>query len=152
MSERMGARGFWRFGMPGVLLGVSIAWLAGSRAPEAEAQTRVAAGGAVGTGNSARPLDSGKSPAAKMSAGGDSSGTLAMITNTNGPAQLLYIIDTKSRAFAVYSVDPTSNKGVVKLQGSRQYQWDLLLEHYNNQAPEPDAIKATVKALIDSPR
>jgi hypothetical protein len=72
-----------------------------------------------------------------------------LITSTGGPVQWLYLIDTKSRAFAVYRVDPTSSKGTVKLEASRQYQWDLKLEHYNNQAPEPDAIKATVKALAD---
>ena len=81
---------------------------------------------------------------------GDSNGTLALITSNGGPVQWLYLIDTKNRAFAVYRVDPTSTKGTVKLEASRQYQWDLKLEHYNNQAPEPDAIKATVKTLADS--
>jgi hypothetical protein len=73
-------------------------------------------------------------------------GTLALIT-TAGPAQWLYLIDTKDRAFALYRIDPSNSKGIVKLEASRQYRWDLKLEHYNNQAPEPDAIKASVETL-----
>jgi len=73
-----------------------------------------------------------------------------LITSTAGPAQWLYLIDTKDRAFALYRIDPTNSKGVVKLEASRQYKWDLKLEHYNNQAPEPDAIKATVETLARS--
>jgi hypothetical protein len=131
--------GMVRFGLPGLLLGLSIAWIAGARAPEAAAQTR-ASGGSAGTpGVPARPTTAG-----------DSNGTLALITSNGGPAQWLYLIDTKNRAFAVYRVDPTNTKGTVKLEASRQYQWDLKLEHYNNQAPEPDAIKQTVKTLADS--
>lgn len=50
----------------------------------------------------------------------------------------------------MYVIDPANPKGIVKLEGSRQYKWDLKLEHYNNQAPEPDAIKATVETLARS--
>jgi hypothetical protein len=142
--------GVLRFGLPGLLLGISIAWISGARAPEAMAQTRLNGGRAGDSGAPARPADGGRSPAARPIAGGDSNGTLALITSTGGPAQWLYLIDTKTRAFAVYRVDPTSTKGTVKLEASRQYQWDLKLEHYNNQAPEPDAIKAMVKTLADT--
>jgi hypothetical protein len=138
MVERVGS-GVVRFGLPGLLLGVSIAWISGARAPEALAQNRSNGAAAGSSGAPARPIT-----------GGDSNGTLALITSNGGPAQWLYLIDTKNRAFAVYRVDPTSTKGTVKLEASRQYQWDLKLEHYNNQAPEPDAIKATVKTLADS--
>ena len=48
------------------------------------------------------------------------------------------------------SYRPDEFQGVVKLEASRQYKWDLKLEHYNNQAPEPDAIKATVETLARS--
>ena len=64
--------------------------------------------------------------------------------------QWLYLIDTKSRSFALYRIDPMNSKGIVKLEASRQYEWDLKLEHYNNQPPEPDAIKATVQTLSRS--
>ncbi len=94
----------------------------------------------------ARSVEGGKSQAGRSIAGGDGNGTLALIT-TAGPAQWLYLIDTKKRAFALYRIDPTNTKGIVKLEASRQYKWDLKLEHYNNQAPEPDAIKATVETL-----
>jgi len=60
---------------------------------------------------------------------------------------LLYVIDTRSRAFAVYRVDPTNPKGTVKLEAARQYQWDLKLAEYNNQPPEVAAIESTVKTL-----
>jgi hypothetical protein len=131
-------------------LGLSIAWISGARAPEARAQSRSNGVPSGNSGASSRPLEGGRSPAAKPIAGGDSNGTLALITSSGGPAQWLYLIDTKNRAFAVYRVDPTSTKGTVKLEASRQYQWDLKLEHYNNQEPEPDAIKAQVKALADT--
>ncbi len=84
------------------------------------------------------------------SVSGEANGTLALITGTGGPAQWLYLIDTKERAFALYVIDPANPKGIVKLEASRQYKWDLKLEHYNNQAPEPDAIKATVETLARS--
>jgi hypothetical protein len=102
------------------------------------------------SGAPARPLEGGRSQAVKPIASGDSNGTLALVTSNGGPAQWLYLIDTKTRAFAIYRVDPTNAKGTVKLEASRQYQWDLKLEHYNNQPPEPDAIKATVKTLADT--
>jgi len=142
--------GMVRFGLPGLLLGASIAWISGARAPEAVAQTRSSGGSAGNTGAPARPAEGGRSQAVRPVTGGDSNGTLALITSNGGPAQWLYLIDTKNRAFAVYRVDPTNTKGTVKLEASRQYQWDLKLEHYNNQAPEPDAIKATVKTLADT--
>ena len=60
--------------------------------------------------------------------------------------QWLYLIDTKKRAFAVYRIDPSNAKGTVKLEASRQYKWDLELEHYNNQCGAA-AIEATVRTL-----
>jgi len=70
-----------------------------------------------------------------------------MVTAPSGPAQWLYLIDTKSHAFAIYRLDPTNPKGSVKLEAARQYQWDLKLEHYNNQVPEPAAIESLVRTL-----
>jgi hypothetical protein len=142
--------GVVRYGLPGLLLGLTMAWMSGARAPEALAQTRSNGVANGSSGVPARPLDAGRSQTARPIASGDSNGTLALITSTGGPIQWLYLVDTKNRAFAVYRVDPTSTKGTVKLEASRQYQWDLKLEHYNNQAPEPDAIKATVKTLADT--
>ncbi|MFI5456761.1 MAG: hypothetical protein ACHRXM_15045 [Isosphaerales bacterium] len=141
--------GVARFGLPGVIVGVALAWVSGVRGPEASAQS--GGGGAPSTHpGKARPSEGTRPSAARPSAGGDSNGTLALITSTAGPAQWLYLIDTKDRAFALYRIDPTNTKGVVKLEASRQYKWDLKLEHYNNQAPEPDAIKATVETLARS--
>jgi hypothetical protein len=125
--------------------------MAGARGPLAVAQAR--AGGDVGTqaGLPPRAGDAGRAQApqgqGRLLASGDSNGTLALVTAPSGSAQWLYLIDTRSRAFAIYRLDPSNPKGSVKLEAARQYQWDLKLEHYNNQAPEPAAIESMVKTL-----
>ncbi len=135
-----------RYGLPGLLLGIGVAWVSGIRGPEVVAQT--GSSGPAASGNpSARSSEANRAPAPRPTAGGEANGTLALIT-TAGSAQWLYLIDTKDRAFALYRIDPMNSKGgIVKLEASRQYRWDLKLEHYNNLAPEPDAIKATVETL-----
>ncbi|HMB07219.1 MAG TPA: hypothetical protein VKP69_26255, partial [Isosphaeraceae bacterium] len=59
----------------------------------------------------------------------------------------LYLIDPRTRAFAIYRVDLSNPKGTVKLEAARQYNWDLRLTEFNNQPPEVTAIEATVKTL-----
>jgi hypothetical protein len=142
-------KGVVRFGLPGLLLGLVLAWASGIRGPEVAAQTGSGGSGASNSGT-ARASDGTRGPSSRPVAGGDVNGTLALIT-TVGPSQWLYLVDTKDRAFAIYRIDPLNPKGTVKLEASRQYKWDLKLEHYNNQAPEPDAIKATVETLARSP-
>jgi hypothetical protein len=117
-----------RYGLPGLILGVALAWVGGARGPEAAAQT----GHGVEPPRSSRP---------GLLASEETGGTMAFVTQPSGTSQWLYVIDTKARAFAVYRVDPNNPKGVVKLEAARQYQYDLKLEHYNNQPPEPSAIK-----------
>jgi hypothetical protein len=75
---------------------------------------------------------------------GDPSGTIAFTTGGAGTAQLLYLIDTRTQAFAVYRVDPNEVKGTVKLEAARQYRWDLKLGEYNNSPPEVAAVEAMV--------
>jgi hypothetical protein len=82
-----------------------------------------------------------------MASQAEANGTMALVTTSAGSTQWLYLIDTKSRAFAVYRFDSGNSKGSIKLEAARQYQWDLKLEHYNNQAPEPAAIESMVKTL-----
>ena len=142
-------KGVVRYGLPGLLLGLGMTWISGIRGPEAAAQTGSGGSGVVNSG-SARSPEGTRAPSSRPVAGGDVNGTLALIT-TAGPSQWLYLVDTKDRAFAIYRIDPLNPKGTVKLEASRQYKWDLKLEHYNNQAPEPDAIKATVETLARSP-
>ena len=141
--------GMARFGLPGVILGAVMAWIALARGPLAVAQAR--AGGEAGSQVSlpARGAEASRAPQAqnRLLASGDTNGTLAMVTSPSGSFQWLYLIDTKSHAFAIYRLDPSNPKGSVKLEASRQYQWDLKLEHYNNQAPEPAAIESMVKTL-----
>ena len=135
-------KGVARYGLPGLILGIGLAWVSGGRGPEVAAQTGPGGPRAASSGSA----EANKSGAQRPVAGGEVNGTLALIT-TSGPSQWLYLVDTKDRAFALYRIDPTNTNGVVKLEASRQYKWDLKLEHYNNQAPEPDAIKATVETL-----
>jgi hypothetical protein len=151
MVMRM-ASGMARYGLPGLLLGIGLCWVAGSRGPEASAQTDRGAPSSAQAGT-ARPAEGTRPQAPRPNTTGESNGTLALITGTAaapGQTQWLYLIDTKTRAFALYRIDPTNSKGIVKLEASRQYEWDLKLEHYNNQPPEPDAIKATVQTLSRS--
>ena len=98
-------------------------------------------------GDASRPQTQTQPGQARQPVLGDANGTLALISSPMGSAQWLYLIDTRSRAFAIYRVDPTNPKGSVKLEAARQYQWDMKLEHYNNQAPEPGAIESMVKSL-----
>jgi hypothetical protein len=141
-----------RYGSAGVVLGIALCWGTSMRGPLAAAQTE-RAGGSAAQVNPARSPDSARSQPARQSTVGEANGTLALITGATGGqglTQWLYLIDTKTRAFALYRIDPMSSKGIVKLEASRQYEWDLKLEHYNNQPPEPDAIKATVQTLSRS--
>ncbi len=138
--------GVARFGVPGLVLGIGLAWVSGMRGPEVAAQTG-GDGAQAGPTGAARPAEASRPAAGRPSASGDANGILAIVNNAGGQAQWLYLIDTKDRAFALYRIDPTNSKGIVKLEASRQYKWDLKLEHYNNQPPEPDAIKATVDTL-----
>lgn len=145
-----------RYGLPGLILGVAVSWIGGARGPEAAAQTGVGEDSSRPASQFQRPIEAPRAPQAQAQprplASGEAGGTMAFVTSPGGTAQWLYLIDTKTRAFAVYRVDPTNAKGVVKLEAARQYQYDLKLEHYNNQPPEPSAIEATVKALSQTGR
>jgi len=83
---------------------------------------------------------------------GESGGTIAFTTTTNGTTQWLYLIDTKGRAFALYRIDPTSpgGKGSLALAAVRNYSYDLKLTEYNNLPPEVDKVKSIVQTLSPS--
>jgi hypothetical protein len=89
-------------------------------------------------------------PAARAQAAGsnESGGTIALTSGGNGSAQMLYLIDTKTQAFAVYRVDPQNGKGAVKLEAARQYRWDLKLTEFNNQPPDV----ASIESMLGTPR
>jgi hypothetical protein len=117
--------GVARYGLPGLVAGLVLAWWVGGQGPTARAQGTV-----PGTG---------------------SSGTIAFTTAVNGSSsQMLYLIDTKSQAFAVYRVEPTGPKssGTVKLEAARQYQYDLKLSEFNNQPPLPHDIEGMAKSIM----
>ena len=128
-----GWSGVARYGLSGLFLGIILmGGLGGGR-------------GLVAQVPSAPGVD--RPRGASASPGVDSSGTIAFTSPTSGTAQLLYLIDPKAHAFAVYRVDPSNPKGAVKLEAARHYQWDLKLDEFNNQPPEVRAIESTVKAL-----
>ena len=125
--------GWVSYGLPGIVLGcvATLAlqgWGVKAQAEQGPPVERVSPRGSEATG---------------------ANGTIAFTTQSGvgGSAQLLYLIDTRSKAFAVYRVDPNNSKGTVKLEAARQYQWDLKLAEYNNQEPNVAAIESTVKSL-----
>jgi len=112
-----------RCGVTGVLAGLALAWCLGA----------------------------GRAPAATPSptpTPAESNGTLAFTSGGPGSAQWLYLIDTKTQALAVYSVNPQNPKGTLKLEAVRQYRWDLKLAEYNNQPPEV----ATIESMVGTPK
>ena len=121
----MMSKGHWggaaRYGLPGLVLGLALAWWSGGHGPTAMAQ--------------------GSTP------GTESNGTIAFTSSVGGTSsQMLYLIDTKSRAFAVYRVEPANPKGTgtVKLEAARKYEYDLKLSEFNNQPPEVSSVEAMV--------
>jgi hypothetical protein len=127
--------------LPGLALGLGLAWGFGDRGPSAQAQ---------GPAGPAIPLPAPAAERERSRAAADVSatanGTIALTAPAGGSAQLLYLIDTRSRALAVYRVDPANPKGTIKLEAARQYQWDLKLDEYNNQEPKPAAIESAVRS------
>ena len=113
-----------RYGLPGLVAGLALAWWAGGHGPTARAQAMVP--------------------------GIESSGTIAFTSPASGSSsQMLYLIDTKSQAFAVYRVEPMGPKGsgTVKLEAARQYKYDLKLSEFNNQPPLPHDIEGMAKSI-----
>ncbi len=113
-----------RYGLPGLAMGLALAWWGGGHGPAARAQAAL--------------------PVA------ESNGTIAFTsTSGNSTSQMLYLIDTKSQAFAVYRVEPTGPRGsgTVKLEAARQFKWDLKLSEFNNQPPEVSAVEAMVRSM-----
>ena len=58
---------------------------------------------------------------------------------TGGPQQLL-VLDSRTRALAVYHVD--RNSGQVVLKSARNLQADLLLDEFNSGEPSPQEIRS----------
>jgi hypothetical protein len=127
-----------RFGVPGLVLGLGLAWSLDGRGPVVHAEP---------PNTLPMPANDRGKTVVPPQAGADGSGTIAFSASYGSNAQLLTVIDTKTRAFAVYRIDPSNPKGSVKLEAVRQYQWDLQLTDYNNLQPEVAAIKSTVKSL-----
>lgn len=128
-----GWSGVVRYGVPGLLLGLAVMGGFGNvRGPSALAEG----------------LPGAERSRAAAAAGSDAPGTIAFTTMSNGgTSQLLYLIDTKAHAFAIYRIDPSNSKGAVQLAGSRQYQWDMKLSEYNNAQPDVASVESMIKTL-----
>jgi hypothetical protein len=135
-----GWSGWLRYGLPGLVLGLVFTLILEGRGPSVRAQSTPTIPLPLPASERARSTTPGQT-------GGDAMGTIAFASPTGNNAQLLTLIDTRTRAFAVYRIDPTNPKGTVKLEAVRQYQWDLKLAEYNNLPPEVAAIESTVKSL-----
>ena len=123
--------GVVRYGVPGLLLGLAVMGGFGNvRGPAAQAEN----------------LPGIERPRA-TAVGGDASGVIAFTSPTMGTAQLLYLIDTRNRSFAIYRVDPANVKGAVRLEATRQYQWDLKLTEYNNDKPDVVSVETMIKTV-----
>ena len=115
-----------RYGLPGLALGLALAGWSGARGPTAQAQSPGATGDTRGiiafTSNTSNP-------------------------NTGSPWQLLYLIDTRTQAFAVYRVDPTNPqaRGRSSSRPPDNTEYDLKLSEFNNQPPEVAAIESMVR-------
>ena len=122
------------FGVPGLLLGLGLAWLAGGyRGLHAQVDS---------------PKSSDRNRPTVTAATGESGGITAMISplQPGSAAQLLYLVDAKSRVFAVYTIDTTQGKDTVRLAGARRFHWDLQLTEWNNHEPEVHTVEAAVKS------
>jgi len=144
MSGWRSGREAARYGLPGLVLGMALMWgTGGGRAPVVQAQTGHRPDRLTGLSRPERP-------GPNLPAVGDPTGTIAWTTTYGGGmAQLLYLIDTKARTFALYQIDPTNagGKGSVKLEAVRHYSFDLRLTGYNNQPPEVKDVESIVKTL-----
>ncbi len=118
--------GFFRYGLPGLFLGVLLTVLlfGVGRLPKVQAQ-----------------VQSGGLPA---SASGLLSLTVPMEGDPGGTR--LVLIDTRTRAMALYKID--GFKGSLKLEAARQFGADLKLSEYNNLPPEV----ASIEAMVSRPR
>ncbi len=107
-----------RFAIPcGVIVGLALAWLCGSRGFAAQRATRPIPAGINGPGGQfwtmTTPLEDGR--------------------------HMLLLLDQQSRCLAVYHVDPAA--GTVQLKSTRDITWDLMIEEFNAQEPKPSALK-----------
>jgi hypothetical protein len=109
----------WRSAIGGLAAGLALAWALGGRGLTAQAVPKPRA----------------------------DADTIAFTAPGPGGATLLYVVDTREKAFAIYRFDPTKN--TVKLAAARPYQWDLKLD-YNNEPPLVGDIENAVKRASTS--
>lgn len=87
---------------------------------------------------------------AQSGGGGDANRDLIAVTGTYGSgASCLYLIDTKTRHFAVYR---TENGRRLELVAARDFAYDLRLESFNDQSEAGFSPRDLRKSWTDSLR
>lgn len=74
---------------------------------------------------------------------GGEGGLIAVSGPSAENAQLVTVIDTKTRAMAVYRIDAGSGK--IKLMSVRNLSWDLQVMHLNSDNPLPQEIRSLLE-------
>ena len=128
MDGKNVANGRWidqalHFGLPGMVLGVAMAWVLG--------------------GTLSHQLKARQAPL------GGQGGLIALTTEAaSSPGTTrLFLIDPRGQSMAIYKIDGLKG-GSIKLEAARQFGADLKLSEYNNLPPEV----AAVEAMATSPR
>ncbi len=111
-----------RYGLPGLVTGLALAWWSGGHGPTARAQ--------------------GATP------GAGSNDVIAFAAPVSGsPSQMLYLVNTKQSSFAVYRVEPGTGpkgSGAVRLEAARKFEYDLKLQSFNNLSPSVSDVEEMV--------
>lgn len=68
------------------------------------------------------------------------SGLMALPSTSADNAQLVTLVDSRTRAMAVYRIDPSTGK--IKLLSVRNINWDLQVLELNSENPLPQEIRS----------
>lgn len=79
------------------------------------------------------PWGQGARGPAVQAASGAAGNPIALVEQTSGGAQVLYLLDQAQRTVAVYQYDPA--RGKLKLSASRHFGADMQLLEFNNEEP-----------------
>jgi len=81
-------------------------------------------------------------PASTVQQAGESS-LIVVPSSSADNGQLLTVVDPRSRALAVYRIDPTGGK--IKLLSVRNIQFDLQVMDLNSEKPSPQEIRSLLE-------
>lgn len=83
----------------------------------------------------------GQAAYSQQEAGGGPSQSSLQVQSAMLPSgvQQLSVIDSQAKSLAVYHIEPTTGK--ILLRSVRSLQWDLQMEHFNGQTPLPSELR-----------